>query len=92
MLTKKEVEKIAELAHLELDEKEIEKMEKDISNILDYFDLLKKLKFSDLEPAFHSLPVKSTMREDKERNFEGKPIKESSNKEGDYIRVKKVLE
>jgi len=92
MLNKKEVKKIAELAHLELNEKEIEKMQKDISNILDYFDLLRKLEFSDLEPAFRSLPVKSTMREDKERNFKGKPIEESSNKEGDYIKVKKVLE
>ncbi len=42
MISKEEVEHIARLARLELTEKEIEKMQKDLSAILDYFDLLKK--------------------------------------------------
>ena len=42
MISKEEVRHIAELARLELSEKEIEKMQKDLSAILDYFDLLKK--------------------------------------------------
>ena len=41
MISKEEVEHIAKLARLELTEKEIEKMQKDLSAILDYFDLLK---------------------------------------------------
>ena len=42
MISKDEVIKIAKLARLELTEKEIEKMQKDLSAILDYFNLLKK--------------------------------------------------
>ena len=42
MISKEEVEHIAKLARLELTEKEIEKMQKDLSAILDYFALLKK--------------------------------------------------
>ena len=42
MISKQEVEHIAKLARLELTEEEILKMQKDMSAILDYFDLLKK--------------------------------------------------
>ena len=42
MISKEEVEHIAKLARLELTGKEVEKMQKDLSDILDYFDLLKK--------------------------------------------------
>lgn len=41
MISKSEVEKIAKLARLELSEIEVEKMQKDMSLILDYFDILK---------------------------------------------------
>jgi len=43
IITKKEVEHIAKLARLELTEKEIEKMQKDLSEVLDYFNSLKKV-------------------------------------------------
>ena len=42
MISKTEVQHIAKLARLELTEQEVEKMQKDLSSILDYFDLLKK--------------------------------------------------
>ena len=42
MISKEEVEHIAKLARLELSDKETEKMQKDLSAILDYFNLLKK--------------------------------------------------
>ena len=42
MISKEEVEHIAKLARLELTGNEVEKMQKDLSAILDYFALLKK--------------------------------------------------
>ena len=42
MISKEEVEHIAKLARLELTEKEVGKMQKDLSAILNYFALLKK--------------------------------------------------
>ena len=41
MISKDEVRHIAKLARLELTESETAKMQKDLSSILDYFDLLK---------------------------------------------------
>lgn len=42
MLSKKEVEKVAKLARIELTAGEIVKMQKELSEVLDYFNLLKK--------------------------------------------------
>jgi len=42
MISKEEVQHIAKLARLELSENEVEKMQKDLSSILDYFNLLKE--------------------------------------------------
>ena len=42
MISKEEVQHIAKLARLELTETEVEKMQKDLSAILDYFNLLQK--------------------------------------------------
>ena len=42
MITKKEVQHIAELARLGTNDKEIEKTQKELSSILDYMDKLTK--------------------------------------------------
>lgn len=42
MISKEEVQHIAKLARLELTQQETEKMQKDMSAILDYFDILKR--------------------------------------------------
>ena len=42
MISKQEVEHIAKLARLQLTKKETEKMQKDMSAILDYFNVLKQ--------------------------------------------------
>lgn len=42
MISKEEVLRIAQLARIELTELEVEKMQKDLSSILEYFDILKK--------------------------------------------------
>lgn len=59
MITKQQVEHIAKLARIQLKEKEIGKFRKELSSILDYFDLLKKADTSKTEPTFHIYPVKS---------------------------------
>ena len=42
MISKEQVTHIAKLASLELKEEEVAKYQKDLSEILDYFDTLKK--------------------------------------------------
>ena len=65
MISKKEVEHIAKLARLGLSEKEMEKMEKELSSILEYFEKLKEVDVSQVEPTSHSVPIENVMREDK---------------------------
>jgi aspartyl-tRNA(Asn)/glutamyl-tRNA(Gln) amidotransferase subunit C len=91
MILKEEVQHIAKLARLELAEDEIKKMQKDLSEILDYFDLLKKApkpkksevaradnKHLRLDEAIHSPVI-------------DKIIEAAPDKKDGYIKVKNIL-
>ena len=82
MFEKKEVEKIARLARLELSDEEIKKMQKELGSILDYVELLEKLNVQDVKPTFHSIPLQNVMREDKPFQTKG---------QGGFVKVKEVL-
>ena len=64
MLSREEVIHIAKLARLGLDEKEIEKFQKELSSILDYVEKLKEVDVSEVKPMSHSISLESVMRED----------------------------
>ncbi len=49
MIKEKEVKYLAQLARLELTEKDIQKLEKDLVSILDYIDQLKEVDVSQVE-------------------------------------------
>ena len=93
MISKEEVQKIAKLARLELTGEEIEKMQKDLSSILDYFEILKKAKKG--KTVSKVAEGKNEVREDvsKERDDElvGKLLEQIPDRKEDYIKVKKVL-
>lgn len=95
MISKKEVEHIANLSRLSLSPQEIKKMEKDLSAILGYFDCLKKVDVKEIEPTSHSVLVENIMREDivKEQSTEkaNKLLKAVPEKEGRYVKVKSIL-
>jgi aspartyl-tRNA(Asn)/glutamyl-tRNA(Gln) amidotransferase subunit C len=93
MISKEEVLRIAKLARLELIEKETEKMQKDLSAILDYFDLLKKAP----KPA-KILPSKKLgeqARRDeitaRDASLAEKIIAAAPDKKDDYIKVKAIF-
>jgi len=95
MISKQEVQHIAKLARIAITKKKEEKYEKELSSILDYFDLLKKVDVKKVEPTSHSFSVKNVFREDlakkqaKEKN--DKLLKAMSEKKGRYLKVKSVL-
>lgn len=64
-VTKKDVEHVAKLARLGLSEEEKELFTKQLSAILDYADLLKKLDTEKTPPTSHAIPMKNVLREDK---------------------------
>jgi aspartyl-tRNA(Asn)/glutamyl-tRNA(Gln) amidotransferase subunit C len=66
-LTRETVENIAELAKLDLTEAEIELYREQLSEILDYVDMLNSLDTDDIPPTASVLPVNSVMRSDQTR-------------------------
>ena len=53
MINRQQVNHIAKLARIKLKEKEVGKLKEDLSSILDYFNSLKKVDVSNVEPTFH---------------------------------------
>ena len=87
--------RIAHLAKIELNEKEIEEYSKDLSNILNWMDELKKVDVEGIEPVTSVNDNKLFEREDSE--FEDKIEKKeillnAPDKNEDYFIVPKVIE
>ena len=97
-IDKKQVEHIAELARIKLSDEEKEKFSKELSQILDYFETLKKVDTENVLPISQAAGVKNVLREDKEEKIEEqardkrreKILKNVPEKEKDYIKVKSV--
>ena len=98
MISKEEVKKIANLARLDLTNNEIVKMQKDMSVILDYFDLLKKApkpKKGGSPSSGTSSAGNSALREDIEKSQKREVVEKlvaaAPDKKDDYIKVKTVF-
>ena len=92
MIDKKQVQHIAHLARLKLSEQEVEKMQKDLSAILDYFKTLDEVDVSNVEPLFYSQGLKNVMREDVAKKCDDHVFDQAPEKEGKHVKVKQVLE
>lgn len=95
MISKEEVEKIAKLARLGLKDEEIQKIQKDLSSILDYFEKLKKVDTSKIQPTTQSILMENVERKDAVENQTEETkknlIESTPEKEKNYIKVKSIL-
>jgi len=92
MISKQEVEHIASLARLELTEKEIEKLQKDMSAILDYFNLLQRAPKPETTAGIYN--DLSSTREDEaisSHNIVDELIGAAPDKKDDYVKVHSIL-
>ncbi|PIR90335.1 Asp-tRNA(Asn)/Glu-tRNA(Gln) amidotransferase GatCAB subunit C [bacterium (Candidatus Gribaldobacteria) CG07_land_8_20_14_0_80_33_18] len=91
MVSKKEVCHIAKLARIGLKDTEIEKMQKELSLILDYFKNLAEVDISKVKLISDS--IFNVTREDKIKTEENifKLIETAPQKEKGYIKVKSVF-
>jgi len=64
-LNKQEVEHIALLARLHLTEKEKEKFTKELSQVLEYIEILNEVDTDDVEPTYQVTGLANVYREDK---------------------------
>ena len=99
MIDKDQVKHVARLARLGMDEKENEKIQKEISSILDYFKVLEEADTSKTKPTFHSveefIDSESIMREDEAvsqpEDIADILIEAAPDKKKRYIKVKAIL-
>ena len=93
-LTRQVVEDIAELAKLDLSDDEIERYQNQLSDILDYADMLNALDTDDIAPTASVLPIVNALREDKIN--QGLPVDDvlanAPDSEAQQFRVRAVLD
>jgi aspartyl-tRNA(Asn)/glutamyl-tRNA(Gln) amidotransferase subunit C len=63
-ITKQDVEYVAGLSQLTLDEATKERLVGELNNILSYMDKLNELDTTNIEPMMHAIPMTNVFRED----------------------------
>ena len=71
-ITKELVSYVAALSRIKLNESETEEMQKQMSAIVDYMDILNQLETDDVEPLSHIFNITNVLREDEIRESYGR--------------------
>jgi aspartyl-tRNA(Asn)/glutamyl-tRNA(Gln) amidotransferase subunit C len=92
-LSKKEVEHVAWLAHIELSDKEKLLFTKQFNEILDYFKKIDEVDTEGVEPTYHVLDLENVSRKDKTKP--SLPTKEAlrnaPKKEKKFIKAPRIV-
>jgi len=94
MLSKKDLEKLANLARMDLKPAEEEKLLKDLGKILDYFEELKEVDTEKIEPLTGGTESQDVFREDDSDLVldKGPAIDAFPEKSGGYLKVPPVFD
>ena len=93
-ISSQEVEYVANLARLEVTDKEKEKFTAQLNDILLYIDKLNELDTKGVEPMSHAIAVTNAFREDKILDSIGTEISLTTapDARGEFFRVPKVID
>lgn len=93
-LSREEVLHIARLARLGLTEAEVDRFREQLSNILENFEVLQQVDTTDVPPTAQSIPLQNVTKDDKVADSlsQEQTLANAPRKEGEYFRVKAVLE
>lgn len=93
-VSKEEVDYVADLARLQLDEEERESLANDMNQILDYMSTLEEVDTTDVEPLEHVIDLEYRLRDDKaeEPLSHEDALKNAPDADSDYFRVPRVIE
>jgi len=85
---------IARLARLGLTEAEVEKFREQLSNLLENFEALQQVDTTDVPPTTQSIDLQTVVRDDEvaESLTPGQILANAPQKDGDFFRVRAVLE
>ena len=64
MIGRQDVEHVARLARLAMNEDELERMRQELAGILAYVDRLRQVDTAGVEPTSHAVPLVNVMRDD----------------------------
>lgn len=92
-LSKQEVEKIAQLSRLELNEAEKEQYAAQLSDVLDYFEKLKEVNTDNVEITAQVTGLENVYRADEieQCDYQTDLIKQAAASEDDLIKTKSVF-
>lgn len=94
MISEEEIKKTTELARIGASEEEIKGLAKDAENILKYVSQISEVASEDAEEKVLG-PVYNVLREDQNphysEEYKEELLHEAPNREGDWIKVKKIL-
>ncbi|QTM98234.1 MULTISPECIES: Asp-tRNA(Asn)/Glu-tRNA(Gln) amidotransferase subunit GatC [Sediminibacillus] len=93
-ISKEQVRHVAHLARLAISDEEVEKMTKQLDDIIHYAESLNELNTEDVEPTTHVLDLKNVMRKDEPRKWIEKEdaLKNAPDKQDGQFRVPSILE
>jgi aspartyl-tRNA(Asn)/glutamyl-tRNA(Gln) amidotransferase subunit C len=95
-LSKEEIQHIAKLARLDLTDAELEKYGSQLSSVLSYIDQLKEVDVKGVEPTAQVSGLTNVTRDDVVKDWDEKEVEEAlrdaPEKEGRFIKVKRVIE
>ncbi len=93
-LTREEVLHIALLARLGLTEAEADRFREQLSNILENFEVLQQVDTSDIPPTAQSISLQNIVSDDEVTSSlpQSQVLANAPKKEGDFFRVRAVLE
>ena len=93
-LTREEILHIARLARLGLTEPEVIRLQEQLSNILENFEILQPVDTSDVPPTAQSVALQNVMRNDEVAPSlsPDEILANAPRKEGDFFRVRAVLD
>ena len=93
-IDKEQVRKVAKLARLELDDREVQEFSGQLSAILGYFEKMDELDTEGVEPLAHCLPISNVLREDVARESIGTDaaLANAPQRDGEFFKVPKILD
>ncbi len=93
-IDKNEVRRLAQLSSISLNDKQIEDLQKDIGNILNYVEQLQQIDTSDIEPSYQVTHLSNVGREDVVINYglsREQLLNSAPDQQDGHIKVPKVL-
>jgi aspartyl-tRNA(Asn)/glutamyl-tRNA(Gln) amidotransferase subunit C len=95
MITKEDIQNLADLARIQVEEGEIERLRSSMEAILSYVSEVRAVSGEEVTNTLEPGTLRNVFREDAEPHEAGRytagVLKNAPDKEGEYVKVKKIL-